>query len=152
MKNSYEVRKVTIEDYSELRELLQDVTRCNEVLTKEQVEERLRFNSFHPYCLVDADSNKIVGYAGFYVIPHLGRKNDSRIEHLVISKEYRNKGLGRLLCNHIVEDAKSKYDCGRIDLTVENPTAKRLYSSLGFEVFNTEVMRKYLIELPPRQS
>lgn len=152
MSSSFEVRKATIEDYFELRNLISGVTRCTETLSKEQVEERFRYNSYHPYCLVDTDRGKIVGYAGFYIIPHLGRKNDSRIEHVIISPEYRNRGLGRLLCNQIIEDAKHKFDCGRIDLTVESPIAKKLYASLDFEHVDTQVMRNSLIELAPKQD
>ncbi|OII72702.1 ribosomal-protein-alanine acetyltransferase [Cryptosporidium ubiquitum] len=150
MSSSFEVRKATIDDYFELRNLICGVTRCTEILSKEQVEERFRYNSYHPYCLVDTESNLIVGYAGFYIIPHLGRKNDSRIEHVIISPDYRNRGLGRLLCKQIIEDAKNKFDCGRIDLTVESPIAKKLYSSLEFENVNTEVMRNCLHELTPK--
>ncbi|KAJ1607834.1 putative ribosomal-protein-alanine acetyltransferase [Cryptosporidium canis] len=152
MSSSFEVRKATADDYFEIRELISGVTRCTESLDKNEVEERFRLSSYHPYCLVDTDSDKIIGYAGFYIIPHLGRKNDSRIEHVIISPEYRNRGLGRLLCQQIIYDAKNKFDCGRIDLTVESPIAKKLYSSLGFEIVNTEVMRNSIFDLPPRKD
>lgn len=150
MSSSFEVRKATIADYFELRNLICGVTRCTEILSKEKAEERFKYNSYHPYCLIDTESDRIVGYAGFYIIPHLGRKNDSRIEHVIILPEYRNRGLGRLLCKQIIEDAKNKFDCGRIDLTVESPIAKKLYSSLEFENVNTEVMRNCLLELTPK--
>ncbi|EAK87438.1 possible ribosomal-protein-alanine acetyltransferase [Cryptosporidium parvum Iowa II] len=152
MISSFEVRKATIDDYFELRNLICDVTRCTETLSREQAEERFRYNTYHPYCLVDTENGRIVGYAGFYIIPHLGRKNDSRIEHVIISKEYRNRGLGRLLCKQIIEDAKNKFNCGRIDLTVESHIAKKLYSSLEFEKVNTEVMRNSFLDLTPKSD
>ncbi|KAH7649662.1 hypothetical protein FG379_000922 [Cryptosporidium bovis] len=141
---SIEIRKVTLEDYSELIELIKDVTRCDTLLSNEAIEKKLKHSTFFPYCMIDVDTNKIVGYAGLYIIPHLGRKDDSRIEHVVISSGYRNKGLGKVLCNYIIEEAKNRFNCGRIDLTVESPIAKKLYLGLGFEYHETNVMRKYL--------
>ncbi|KAH8738618.1 hypothetical protein FG386_000613 [Cryptosporidium ryanae] len=141
---SIEIRRATLEDYPELIELIKDVTKCDTLFNHGIIEKKLKYNTFYPYCMIDLTENRIIGYAGLYIIPHLGRKDDSRIEHVIISSKYRNKGLGRILCNYIIEEAKNKFNCGRIDLTVESPIAKKLYLGLGFEYHKTDVMRKYL--------
>jgi GNAT superfamily N-acetyltransferase len=56
------------------------------------------------------------------------------IHDVTVLEEYRDKGIGRLLMNAIVNEAKQR-KCSRITLEVrkDNINAQHLYNSLGFE-------------------
>ncbi|KAL7066127.1 acetyltransferase, GNAT family protein [Cryptosporidium serpentis] len=148
--SSFEVRKVTLKDYKEVFNLMKGVTRCTSYLTEEELREKLKVSSFHPYCILDTENDKIIAYASLYILPHLCRPNDARLEHLIVSTEYRNRGIGTFLCKHIIDEAKNKFKCSRLDLTVECEIAKALYTNLGFEFVDTKVMRQYFI--PPTKE
>lgn len=56
------------------------------------------------------DEEKLIGYAICSTIEHPHNKNDSMsvIDHLYISKEYRSKGLSKLLINTLEECLRQK--------------------------------------------
>ncbi|MCQ2480168.1 MAG: GNAT family N-acetyltransferase, partial [Clostridia bacterium] len=66
------------------------------------------------------------------------------IEELYVKEEYRNNGIGKEFFDFIKREIEPK--CKRIRLEVEdyNIGAKRLYSSLGFEMLPYEQMIKEL--------
>ncbi|CDO63474.1 conserved protein, unknown function [Plasmodium reichenowi] len=84
---------------------------------------------------------KIVGYVEIYLLFHMARLFDSRIERLVIHKEYRNKSLGLLIMYISIYLLKYIYHCNRCDLTVENEIALKLYKKLNFINVPTNVYR-----------
>ncbi|CAC9696366.1 conserved protein, unknown function [Plasmodium sp. DRC-Itaito] len=84
---------------------------------------------------------KIVGYVEIYLLFHMARLFDSRIERLVIHKEYRNRSLGLLIMYISIYLLKYLYYCNRCDLTVENDIALKLYKKLNFINVPTNVYR-----------
>ncbi|SOV12699.1 conserved protein, unknown function [Plasmodium sp. gorilla clade G2] len=84
---------------------------------------------------------KIVGYVEIYLLFHMARLFDSRIERLVIHKEYRNKSFGLLIMYITIYLLKYIYHCNRCDLTVENEIALKLYKKLNFLNVPTNVYR-----------
>ncbi|KEG02601.1 N-acetyltransferase, putative [Plasmodium vinckei vinckei] len=89
-------------------------------------------------------NKKIVGYVEIYLLFHMGRCFDSRIERLVVHKEYRNKSFGLLIMYICIYILKYLYYCNRCDLNVENEIALRIYKRLNFVNVETEVYRLYL--------
>ena len=57
------------------------------------------------------------------------------IAHVGVSPLHRNKGIGRILMQHMIKKGKNSR-CSRIilDVSAENPAALSLYESLGFHV------------------
>ncbi|CEL99281.1 unnamed protein product [Vitrella brassicaformis CCMP3155] len=92
----------------------------------------------------DESSLELVGYGELYLMPHMGRGFDGRLERVVVSEGFRGRGLATALCEHIIEQARGPLACGRVDLTVENPAAKHIYTKLGFEDVQTKMMRLML--------
>lgn len=86
-------------------------------------------------------TKKIVGDVEIYLLFHMARLFDSRIERLVIHKEYRNKSLGLLIMYISIYLLKYIYHCNRCDLTVENEIALKLYKKLNFINVPTNVYR-----------
>ncbi|SCP04981.1 N-acetyltransferase, putative [Plasmodium ovale] len=89
-------------------------------------------------------NKNIVGYTEIYLLFHMGRCFDSRIERLVIEEQHRNKGYGLLIMYICIYVLKYLYHCNRCDLNVENEIALRIYKKLKFTKVETEVYRLYL--------
>ncbi|GAW81741.1 N-acetyltransferase [Plasmodium gonderi] len=87
------------------------------------------------------DGKYIVGYTEMYLLFHMGRSFDSRIERLVVDKYYRNKGFGLLIMYISIYVLKYLYQCNRCDLNVENDIALRIYKKLNFFKVETQVYR-----------
>ncbi|CRG93867.1 conserved Plasmodium protein, unknown function [Plasmodium gallinaceum] len=92
----------------------------------------------------DLKNKNIVGYIEVYLLFHMGRLFDSRIERLVVHKEYRNKCLGLIIMYICIYMLKYLYYCNRCDLNVENEIALKIYKKLRFINVETKVYRLYL--------
>ena len=91
----------------------------------------------HPASLIlfALSEETIIGMAvcfqGFSTFQAAGLLN---IHDLIVFKNYRNRGIGRLLLEHACEEARKRNFC-RVTLEVrtDNDTARRLYKSVGFK-------------------
>ena len=72
---------------------------------------------------------KVIGYASIHIIEKVNRRS-CLIEDVVISKEHRGKGIGKILINHIIEFSKTK-KCDKIILNSSESNV-RFYEILGF--------------------
>lgn len=113
--------------YSQLENLMAQLTQ-NSRLTPEKLSDVLE----HAHLFMAKDGDKIVGCATLcpFFSP-TGRK--ASIEDVVVSAEYRGKGIGRKLVEAAIEKAKASAPI-TLQLT-SRPTrvaANRLYQSMGF--------------------
>ncbi|KAI4837212.1 glucosamine 6-phosphate N-acetyltransferase [Plasmodium brasilianum] len=90
------------------------------------------------------ENKNIVGYTEIYLLFHMARCFDSRIERLVVHKEYRNKSFGMLIMYICIYVLKYLYQCNRCDLNVENDIALKIYKKLKFLNVQTQVYRLHL--------
>lgn len=86
-------------------------------------------------------------------MPHFGRGFDGRLEKVLVVEKFRGKKIAQKMCgvllvvvsgfcNQRFWQARDILKCGRLDLTVEKPDARKVYSNLGFsKLEGTEVMR-----------
>lgn len=79
--------------------------------------------------LVAETDGKVIGFAGAWIV-----LDEAHITNIAVLKEYRGRGVGRLLTERLLQYAA---DLGVVYATLEvrrsNETAKSLYLSLGFE-------------------
>ena len=89
------------------------------------------------YFTIKSTSNEILGFGGFWQ-----SVDDVHLTNIVIKKSHRNKGLGSLLLQHIINSARST---GKGSITLEvnenNVYAKKLYLKYGFKILGTR--KKY---------
>jgi ribosomal-protein-alanine N-acetyltransferase len=73
---------------------------------------------------------RIAGYVLFWLLP-----GTVDIHNIAVHQEFRRRGLGRRLLEHVIEEAR-KRSSARVTLEVRksNTAAQRLYESAGFQV------------------
>jgi len=81
-----------------------------------------------------------VGMAGLARFTGPKKRHKAMIWGVYVKPEWRRKGIGRVLLTEILERAKAIPGIEQIMLTVavEQIAAKKLYESLGFEVYGRE--------------
>lgn len=78
----------------------------------------------------------LVDFLDHFVLCDIG-ENDLYLAEVAIDESQRGKGLGRKVVLDVIDYARSKnYSRVILDADFRNHGAKRLYESLGFEVFN----------------
>lgn len=96
------------------------------------------------YKVIDRDG-EILGYAGLWKVI-----DEGHITNIAVKEGYRNKGLGRMLIEALVEECR-KLDVDRytLEVRVSNEPAIALYKSLGFE---TAGVRKNFYDKPKEDA
>lgn len=103
-----------------------------ELLNKFQSDESFTYGAF--------DDGQLVGIITLYKDLLYKLSHRAHIGAMYVSPLKRSLGLGKLLMEEAVEKAKSIEGLEQVYLAVvsSNKSAKKLYRSLGFEVFGTE--------------
>jgi RimJ/RimL family protein N-acetyltransferase len=83
---------------------------------------------------------QLVGTIGFSRNTGLKRRHKGRVWGVYVSEGHRALGIGQRLLSELVHRARSESGLEQIILTVgqDQTAARRLYASLGFEVFAQE--------------
>jgi len=83
---------------------------------------------------------QLVGTVGFARHQNLKDRHKGRIWGVYLKQNHRGKGIARQLLSELLQRASAQTGLEQVMLTVNNKqaAAKRLYSSLGFEVFGHE--------------
>jgi ribosomal protein S18 acetylase RimI-like enzyme len=85
--------------------------------------------------LVGLDGGELVACCQLTIIPGLSRVGALRgqIESVRVAAAHRNRGIGRQLISHAIEEARRR-GCALVQLTTDKTRldARRFYESLGF--------------------
>jgi len=106
----------------------------------EVIAARLAASSSANFVLGAFSEGQLVGMIGFYRNTRLKRRHKGRVWGVYVNEGHRALGIGQRLLSELVRLAKSEPGLEQIILTVgyHQTAAKRLYASLGFEVFAQE--------------
>ncbi len=85
--------------------------------------------------IVAKENGEIVGFAGIWY-----SVDDAHITNIVVRKSYRNKGIGSLLLEKLIELAKPKTSL-TLEVNIKNEIAQKLYLKYGFK--NLGIRKKY---------
>jgi ribosomal protein S18 acetylase RimI-like enzyme len=80
----------------------------------------------------------LLGTAGFMADTGLKRKHKGHLWGMYVRPAARGTGLSRALVQVVLEHAKERVELIQLSVVAENATARRLYTSLGFEPFGIE--------------
>ncbi len=143
------IRRVNLSDKEKYLEMTEIFYNSDAVLHPISEEYRLstwneimRSNEYADCCFAE-ENGEVKGYMLLaYTFSQEAGGMVCWIEELFVYEKYRNNGIGREFFEFIRENIEPK--CKRIRLEVEdyNIGAKRLYSSLGFEMLPYEQMIK----------
>lgn len=82
-----------------------------------------------------AESNGII--AGCIALRPMNEEGISEMKRLFVREEYRGKGIGKILIEKIITDAKEiGYSAMRLDTLQRMETARSLYAKLGFTIIS----------------
>jgi len=129
-------------EISDLLELMGELTSSTPV-SAEMLMEVVRDPSAHLFAAFEGEH--IVGCATLCIFTSpTGRKG--RIEDVVVSSSCRGQGLGRRLMEFAIDFARREYSPVQLSLTSRpsRQAANRLYQSLGFQFYDTNVYKLYL--------
>ena len=109
------------EGFRFLERLVKDYTSGDNTFNK--LGERL-------YGVYDRDGH-LIAVGGINQDPYSGDSSLGRLRRFYVLKDYRRRGVGRLLVNKILNDAKSYFTT--VVLKTDTLQADRFYQSLGFQ-------------------
>ena len=129
-----ELISYTSTDVGDLDRLMHELSAtsyCNETIVEAVV------NDANSHAYIIRAEGRIVAAATLCII-HTLEFTNACIEAVVVSSKYRGQGLGRLLVEHMISEAR-RMNVHSIHLT-SNPkrvAANKLYQSLGFTKYDT---------------
>lgn len=129
-----ELHSYTLTDVKDLDQLMHELSStsyCNEVI----LDSILGDENSHAYIIREDDH---IVAAGTLCIIHTLEFTNACIESVVVSSKLRRKGFGRLLVEHMINEAR-RLKVRTLHLT-SNPkrvAANNLYQSLGFVKYET---------------
>ncbi|MNI08522.1 acetyltransferase [compost metagenome] len=100
-----------------------------------------RFNKRGEALFIACEHERIIGIGG---LNQTTKDGIGRVRRLYISQNNRKRGIGRMIMNRIIEEAKQHYQM--IELKTDHPAADTFYRSLGFSVRDNDTnVSHYLI-------
>jgi ribosomal-protein-alanine N-acetyltransferase len=80
--------------------------------------------------LAESADGKILGYVLFWLLP-----DEVDVHNIAVRTEYRRRGIGRMLLNQVLAEARRRR-ASRVTLEVRhsNTAAQKLYQSFGFVI------------------
>jgi ribosomal-protein-alanine N-acetyltransferase len=126
----FEIRQATPDDIDAIMEL-ETATFAGDAWSVDSMSSEL--GSEYTYYLVAFDSEHpvvLAGYAGL-LAPD---ESDGEIQTIAVARAARRQGLGRILMERLILEADTR-GASQVFLEVraDNPNARALYDSLGFE-------------------
>ena len=135
------IREIEINDYyKKYFDLISQLTSADNVDFKdwEKRIQEIKKNPYHHIFVIE-DEGKIIASITLLIEMKIIRKLSKvgHIEDVVVSNEYRGKGLAKDLINYCINFSKNK-DCYKLILNC-NKDLVNFYSKFGFENKNTQM-------------
>lgn len=110
---------------------IEQATFSNDAWSSKTMKSELKGRATRYFVL--AENDRVVGYGGVRIV---GCESD--IQTIAIIDDYRGRGAGRKLMETLMDAARNEGALQMfLDVRADNPVAKSLYESLGFEQIDT---------------
>jgi GNAT superfamily N-acetyltransferase len=132
MPNEIILRPLVAIDLPQVIDLLQDVSvYMPDVSDHEKILGRF-FGQPHAYGCVAVTSDVVVGFGSLFTIDRIRGGRAGIIEDVVVRREFRGHGIGRLVIQNILQYAREKR-CFKVTLeAVAHSPAENFYLKSGF--------------------
>jgi GNAT superfamily N-acetyltransferase len=117
----------------------------NTTTPKEILEERvLDMVGLNYECVGVYDGDKLIGISGLWFSTRHYCGKSVEPDHVVITKAYQGKGIGKLLFDWIYDYAKHK-GCTTTELNAytENRASHKFYYNEGFEILGFHFLKRF---------
>lgn len=106
----------------------------------ESIAKRLQAEEFGNFTLGAFDGEQLVGIATFFVEPRIKTEHKGHVFGMYVTPAARGKGVAKLLLQTLIERVRTYPKIKKLNLSVmrTQQAAKKLYTSLGFEVYGVE--------------
>jgi GNAT superfamily N-acetyltransferase len=126
-------------------QILPLLKQLNKFTSEEVLIERLQEMTTQNYkCVGMFLNNKLIGISGLWFLTrhYCGRTIEP--DHVIISKEYRNRGFGKLLFEWIYNYAKNiGYEATELNTYIENTKSHRFYENEGYKKLGFHYLKKF---------
>jgi ribosomal protein S18 acetylase RimI-like enzyme len=139
MPQSVSITFASVDDLSSIEELMGEL--IDALYTEEGINRQELTNSLdklykaqNSYMLVAKKDDMVVGFAQFYTRQTALNPNPcATLDELVVSRQYRRQGIGKLLIEMVIDECR-KLHCCEIEVSTEitNIIAQKFYKDCGF--------------------
>ena len=139
------LRKLELNDYFHpIFEILGQLSITGENITFEEFESWFIDLPKNHHIFLLEEEKKIIGMGTLLIESKLIHRfgKVGHIEDIVISKEYRGKGLGKYLVERLVEIAKNKYNVYKVILNCSDSN-KPFYENCGFQKNQNQMVQYF---------
>lgn len=112
------------------------MAQLNEGFTRIQFEEYLPDMLNHGYRMIAVfDNEKCIAVTGMWFITKVYTGKYVEVDNYIVDENYRSKGIGRLMLNWVLDEAK-KLNCkvAMLDAYVHNHAGHKFYFREGFVI------------------
>ena len=141
MEEKLYIRKIEMNDYDQYIPLLQELSNIPYISFDEYKCKLKNIENQGTSIFIIENTNKILLATGSLLVEQRFGDPLGHIENVVVKKEFRKQGLGKMIVQHIIDEAK-KEKCYRITLSC-NDNNTRFYENIGMIQSGNE-MRKML--------
>lgn len=130
------INEATILDFSEVIDLYKQLWEKWDLFDEDKLKAiyQTDLETGRKIYFVARDENKIVGLCTLVVRDNIHYLKIGLIDELVVDKDYRHQGIGKMLLDKVMDIAKEK-GCYRVELhsNMERIETHRFYENNGFE-------------------
>lgn len=142
MKVKYTIREIKTEQ--EMVSLFPLIIQLSTGLKKADYKIMLKDMLKHGYRMAGVfDGNTCIGMSGFWISTKIYSGKYVELDNVVIDKNYRSQGVGKMLCDWIIKEAK-KQGCktAMLDAYTENSAGHKFYLREGFIIRGFHFIKK----------
>lgn len=138
----FELRFLLSSDYQNYLDIMFEFTNYRYEISFDEFQKQLdEMNNLHKI-IVLIHNDKMIGVGSIFKLNKLHNNPVGQIEDVIITKEYRNKGLGRLIIKELINIGINKMGCYKIILNCLDHNVK-FYEKCGFQKVGNEM--KYIL-------
>jgi len=136
---TFAVKEYDIQYIDRVVELLQDVSVYLPDFEKRDLANQRFISCSSSFGCVAVNGNVVLGFGSIFRYERIRGGASAVIEDLVVSREFRRKGVGTEIVKHLVQWAE---DMGCFKVTLQaNSDSQHLYKSLGFILGGPNMMK-----------
>lgn len=138
MEKKYIIKDIEINDYYDgYIELMYEFTNYKKDINIDFFANYIK-NKDKVRIIVIKINNKIIGAGSIFNIEKLHNNSIGLIEDVIITEKFRNKGLGKIILNKLIEIGKNEFKCYKIILNCLDNNIE-FYKKCNFDIVGVEM-------------